>query len=130
MGKNYIFFLIFGIGFLSLGAIAKKKDAVQLTQTDPIAYQEKLKEEEEGKKGPPAPTLELFPKERFLADPPVEHSKEVAPEEAPDERDLWLEEEGEEFKLEEETDDTSETDENWEPDDFWLEEEEETTPLP
>ena len=79
-------FLLIALGLLSVGTVVKRKDAIRLTQTDPVSYKEKLKEEEAGKKGPPAPTLELFPKERFLAEGPVEKGKpaELQPEEAPD----------------------------------------------
>lgn len=93
-------FLILGMGFLSLGTVVKKKDPIQMTQTDPVGYQEKLKEEEGGKKGPPAPTLELFPKERFLIEGPVEKGKK--------------EEVASQFKLKGETDDISNTsEETW-----------------
>lgn len=110
-----------------MGTVVKKKDPVQLTQTDPVGYQDKLKEEEGGKKGPPQPTLALFPKERFLVQPSIEgmQQKQDKKEEEPEklteqdqdlvqlgenaDSDFWLEEEGagdsEEFKLETETDD-------------------------
>jgi hypothetical protein len=81
--------------------VVQKKDGIQLTQTDPVAYQEKAKEEIEGKKGPPAPFLELFPKEKFLAEGPMEETKEeiLLDEEAP--LTLWEEEEA--LLLDEET---------------------------
>lgn len=101
-------FLALGSAFLSVGTVVKKKDPVLETQTGPIGYAEKAKEEAEGKKGPPAPTLELYPKERFLIEGPVEKRKRAfsAKEEA--EVELWLEEEGEE------EDETPEDEELWE----------------
>lgn len=110
--------LFLGIGFLLMGTVVKKKDPVRETQTDPVGYQDKLKEEEEGKKGPPAPALNLFPREKFLVEGSVgkapttalaETFEEQAAEEEVTDSDLWLEEEvgeGEEFKQDEETDDT------------------------
>ena len=118
--------LILGIALLSIGTVLKKKDPVLEAQTGPIGYSEKEKEEAEGKKGPPVPKLELYPKERFLVEGPVEKKKGAPslPEET--ETELWLEEgaeEGEigaeeglwdeeeeedEFKLEVQTDDTRE----------------------
>lgn len=119
-----ILFLL-GVGFLSLGTVVKKKGAVLMTQTDPVGYQEKLKEEEGGKKGPPAPTIEFFPKERFLTEGPVEKGKEegTPPEKVQAEEEGGLaEEEGElseeELKLEDETDDTFDaSEETWDFDD-------------
>lgn len=90
-------FFILGVAFLSMGTVLKKKDPVAETQTGSIGYSEKAKEGAEGKKGPPMPTLELYPKERFLTEGPVEKGKSspVAEEET-----------GEEFKLGAERDDT------------------------
>lgn len=121
--KNFVLILVCGIALLSLAAVVKKKDAIQLTQTDPIAYKDKVKEEAEGKKGPPAPTLELFPKEKFLAEGPVAKSDKASLTPEEEEWELWLgeeEEKGEaEFKLGRETDDMKEAwsdieDESWE----------------
>ena len=109
-------FLLISVGLLEMGTVVKKKDAIQLTQTDPVAYQEKVKEEAEGKKRPPVPTLELFPKERFLTEGPVEKGKEARGVPEGTDSEFWLEEDktGEtseeweegEFKLEPQTDDT------------------------
>ena len=121
-------FFILAIAFLSLGTVVKKKDPVLETQTGPIGYLEKAKEEAEGKKGPPVPTLELFPKERFLAEGAMEKGKSSLAnleEKEGTEAELWLEEEGneqdetereeglwnegeEEFKLKSQRDDTRE----------------------
>jgi len=89
-----------GIGFLSLGTVVKRKDAIELTKTDPIAYEQKKKEEAEGKKGPPVPALKLYPREKFQVEPPVgkekereETEKETGPEEEPLDWEEWFEEE-------------------------------------
>lgn len=95
-------FMILGMSLLSLGTVVQKKDPIQLTQADPVGYQEKLKEEMEGKKGPPAPTLELFPKERFLVQSPMDpFPKDEAPE-------LAVDEEGKEIKPDLQADDMNE----------------------
>lgn len=108
-------FLIGLIGFLSLGTIARKQNPILMTQTDPIDFKEKQKEEAEGKKGPPAPSLEFFPRRRFLIQGPVEKPKPepatVESKSLPQEEDLWIQDEpksgGEdEFKLELDSDDT------------------------
>ena len=108
---RFSFFVL--IAFLSVGAIAKKQDPILKTQTDPVDYREKQKEEREGKKGPPVPTIELFPRQRFLVEGPVDKTKRPPVSQRKAETELWLEEEeGEEgdefedeFKLELETDD-------------------------
>ena len=100
-----------------MGTVLKKRDPVVETQTGPAGYSEKAKEEAEGKKGPPAPTLELYPKERFLVEGPVEKGKGAPSVKEETETELWLEEEegpwdeweeGEEFKLPAKRDDTRE----------------------
>ena len=75
MGKKLSFLLILTIGLLLSGAVLKKRDSIQDTQTDPVAYQAKVKEQREGKKGPPVPSFEFFPKQRFLVQSPVEKPK-------------------------------------------------------
>lgn len=124
-------FILLGLALLSLGTVIKKKDAVRLTQTDPIGYQEKLKEEAEGKKGPPVPSLRLFPKERFLVEGPIGKMKGPASLEEKEDWEFWLEEgpeeetgfEGEEdeFKLGTGRDDITEESLDFEA--WWKEEE-------
>lgn len=123
MRQLILFSLVLVTSFLSLGTVLKKKDAIQRTQTDPIGYQEKAKEEAEGKKGPPVPALELFPKERFLVEGPVEKTKGKALKKVEVVKEN--EELEETFKLEGETDDTSE--ETWEFDNTQGEEKEPST---
>lgn len=124
--KRYILLLLV-IALLAMGAVLKKKDPVLETQTGPVGYSEKAKEEAEGKKGPPVPTLELYPKERFLVEAPVVRKKSAPSVQEETETEFWLEEEGKaegeigeeeglwdegeeggEFKLELERDDTRE----------------------
>ena len=110
--------LILFLGFLSLGTVVLRKDAIRRTQTDPVAYEEKKKEEQEGKKGPPAPTFKLYPKEKFLVEGPIEEDK-IKEEELKTEKtkgefaldwDTGFEDKGEEeFKPEGTKDDTSDT---------------------
>ncbi len=75
INKKCLAVLLVGMAFLSLGTVIKKKNSIENTQTDPIAYDEKVRQEEEGQKGPPAPTIDLFPKENFLEESPVGNSK-------------------------------------------------------
>lgn len=111
---RFSFFVL--VAFLSVGAIAKKQDPILKTQTDPVDYREKQKEEREGKKGPPVPTIELFPRQRFLVEGPVQKTKRPSVSREKAETELWLEEdegeESDEFKLEVETDDTWEAQKN------------------
>ena len=101
---------IFGLALLTMGTVIQRKTAIQKTQTDPIAYEQKQKEEAEGKKGPPVPAFKLFPKERFFTEPPVEKGKTAVEPSAEEmeEREwgFWFEEGEEEFKPDKESDDT------------------------
>ena len=58
--------------FFQLGTIRRKKDPIQLTQSEAVPYQQKMEEEsKDGPKGAPAPSFNLYPKARFLTDPAV-----------------------------------------------------------
>lgn len=113
--------LLAGMSFLSIGAVAKKQDPITLTQTDPVAFKEKQKEEAEGKKGPPSPTLEFFPRQRFLSEAPVASSKqpektvhrEEAKESSWSEDELWESEGGKKPKRDKEFKPSLETDDTW-----------------
>lgn len=94
------------LGLISVGTVVKKKDAIELTQTDPASYQEKAKEQAEGKKGSPSPAIRLYPQERFLTQGPFEKEK-VGIDAEEDERSELEEED--EVKLDLETDDRWET---------------------
>lgn len=113
------FFLLIA-ALLSLGTVVSRKGAIERTQTDPVAYEEKKKEEKEGKKGPPVPTFKLFPKEKFLIEGPIEKGKSEAfekkrvGEEELEDWNFWFEEDakkGGEFKPDAQADDTSDTEE-------------------
>lgn len=67
--------------FLSIAAIYKKDDPIVKTQTDPILYEQKQEEIKEGVKGAPQPVWRVYPKYRFLVEPPFTQQREEAPEE-------------------------------------------------
>ena len=60
---------------LNIGTIRKKEDPILKTQTDPIAYKQKMEETKDGPKGAPMPSFNLYPKERFFSDPAVGDAK-------------------------------------------------------
>lgn len=97
--RIFLTFFILIAAFLSLGTVVERKSAIQRTQTDPIAYEEKKKEEKEGKKGPPVPSFRLFPREKFLIEGPIGKGKpeaikeERVTEEELEDWDFWFEEE-------------------------------------
>ena len=68
--------------FLHLAAVRKKEDPILKTQTDPIAYKEKMEEIKDGEKGAPAPSMERYPQSGFLSKPPV-----VGESRAPEKKD-------------------------------------------
>ncbi len=77
MVRNFVWAslaLILGAG-LNLATIRKKdaEDPILRTQTDPIAYKEKMEEIKDGEKGAPAPSMNLYPKSKFLVSPPLEN---------------------------------------------------------
>jgi hypothetical protein len=109
--------MIVAIGLLSAGTVVKKKGAIELTQTDPVSYQEKAKEQVEGKKGSPSPAIRLYPKELFLTQGPLEKEK-VGREGEEDERS--------ELEEEEEVKPDLETDDSWQE---WPEEKPPSRPL-
>lgn len=51
-----------------------------MTQTNPIAYKDKMEELKDGEKGAPSPSYKFYPKDRFLTDPPMEKEGETQPE--------------------------------------------------
>ena len=98
MMKRLCFFVVLILAFLSLATVKKNQDPIVNTQTDPVTYAQKQQEEKEGKKGPPVPRMDLFPKEQFLVEAPVVKPKEA--DEIPseeDEFDLWFDEKGEDL---------------------------------
>ena len=91
--------LILACGILNLGTIRKKDDPIARTQTNPITFKQKQEELKDGPKGAPAPSFTLYPKTRFLMDPPVSDKSKESPkpdqkkliEPAPEEVQYWEE---------------------------------------
>ena len=72
LGKFVFLSMMAGIVLLNLGTVRKKTNAILRTQTDPIAYKDKMEEIKDGVKGAPQPVWTLYSKGTFLSDPPVE----------------------------------------------------------
>ena len=91
MNKNIIssiFVLV--LASLSLAAIYRNEDPIRDTQTDPIAYQQKMEEEKDGKKGALLYSVKYNPSDNFLtASPVAEEEKVMEPVEA--EENTWTE---------------------------------------
>ena len=75
LGKFVFLSMMAGIVLLNLGTVRKKPNAILRTQTDPIAYKDKMEEIKDGVKGAPQPVWTLYSKGSFLSDPPVEASQ-------------------------------------------------------
>lgn len=90
------------------GTVRKKDDPILRTQTDPIAYKDKMEEIKDGEKEAPSPSFRYYPKSRFLAEPPVEgrDGDKQETQEVPEAEEVGEEEEDPELELE----------------DWWLEE--------
>ena len=58
---------------INLGTIRKKENPILKTQTNPIAWKDKLEEIKDGVKGPPAPSWKLYPKSRFQTEDLIHH---------------------------------------------------------
>lgn len=110
---------------LNSAALLRKDNPVVKTQTDPIRWEDKQEELEEGVKGAPSPSMKFYANETFLIDAPVDKSadedahlyaSEREPSEAPlrseDEKsaDFWWS-------------DSSESGEETEQDSWWMQEE-------
>jgi len=61
---------------MQLGTVRKQDDPILNTQTNPIAFEEKMTQMEEGEKGAPTPSFEHYAKEEFMTDPPVGQDQE------------------------------------------------------
>lgn len=106
---RYLLIVIVILSLMNLATIRKKEDPIAKTQTDPIAYNDKIQEMKEGPKGAPTPSFQLYNKSQFFTEPPVD--QEAAEEKkGPEEKVTELGRLGEEEGFEE---------------DWWLEEEEE-----
>ncbi|HQB12712.1 MAG TPA: hypothetical protein PLX96_07050 [Candidatus Omnitrophota bacterium] len=97
MTKKWCFLML--IAVLSAGnvaAIRRAEDPIRDTQTSPIAFQQKMEEEKDGKKGPLLYHVRYNPKDSFLTTSPVlpeEKAKEnlVSPYSKTEELDWWEE---------------------------------------
>lgn len=96
--------MVFAIAGLNLGSIRKAEDPIRDTQTNPIAYKQKMEEEKDGVKGPLMYHVKNHPKEAFFIDPPYEKEKELLTQEKQDKKesssvaDWWEEAPAEEPK--------------------------------
>ena len=82
MNKN-VWFLIFVsvLSGLNVGSIRRAEDPIRDTQTNPILYEQKKKEEKDGKKGPLMYHVRNNPRESFFIDPPFEKEKKTSAKE-------------------------------------------------
>ena len=73
--------VVIGCVVLNMGTIRKKPNPILKTQTDPIAYKDKLEEIKDGIKGPPSPVWKLYARNGFLTEAPVDSNKDGVAEE-------------------------------------------------
>ena len=105
---RYSLIVVILVSLLNLATIRKKEDPIAKTQTDPIAFNDKIEELKEGPKGAPTPSFQLYAKSKFFTELPVDQkqtkeSKEEGKgkvtelgklgEEEEFEEDWWMEEE-------------------------------------
>ena len=83
----------------NVGTVRRTEDPIRNTQTDGIAYQQKMEEEKDGVKGPLAYSVKYNPKENFFIELPFEKekkssSKGIVTEKVPSSADTagWWEE--------------------------------------
>ncbi|HXV28395.1 MAG TPA: hypothetical protein VD913_05445 [bacterium] len=77
------------IALLHVGSVRKQEDPIVMTQTNPIAYKDKMEEIKDGEKGAPSPTYKYYPKGRFLVEPPMEKEPEESLESGVDQIPDW-----------------------------------------
>lgn len=71
---------LLGCLFLNTGVIRKDFDPIKNTQTDAIAYKQKMEEIKDGEKGPPTPSYKFYEKQDFLVKTPMQtQAEEVLP---------------------------------------------------
>ena len=87
--KLNILAVIMMISVMSIGAVRKKENPILDTQTNPIAFKQKMEELKEGEKGAPTPSFEHYSKEEFLVDPPVSEVEEAPSTEQLNEIPEW-----------------------------------------
>ena len=63
------------LALISLAAVYKEDDPVADTQTNPIAYKDKMEEIKQGEKEAPKPSFNLIAKEKFMIDSNLEEEK-------------------------------------------------------
>lgn len=108
--KREIFFGLFIVILASahLGTIRRNEDPIRNTQTDPIAYKQKMEEEKDGVKGPLAYSVKYNPKDTFFIDPPyMPQEKAMDREKAKAEEKQALSDWWEETPLEKSSSETS-----------------------
>ena len=71
-----VFIGITVLSFFQMGVIRKKEDPILKTQTEAISYKQKMEEIKDGEKGPSMPSFNLYPKQKFLSELPVDHNKD------------------------------------------------------
>ena len=71
---NWGFILVI-IASINLGTVRKKEDPILHTQTNPIAYKDKMEEIKDGVKGAPSPSFKHYEKNEFLVDPSIENEE-------------------------------------------------------
>lgn len=115
-----MFVAIFTLGVLHMGTIRKKEDPIRDTQTDPIAYDQKMEEIKDGEKGPATPTFQFYEKEEFMTEPPADKQVSEKTKEALSGNNYGVFEKEEPYKRWDQRDpqaEETETDDDW-----WLEE--------
>ncbi len=92
MNRRLLFFIFVGVlAGIHVGTVRRTDDPIRNTQTDGIAYQQKLEEEKDGKKGPLAYSVKYNPSDTFFVDPPFnEKEKSAAKEKAVPEKPAAL----------------------------------------
>jgi len=87
---------VIAMALLNLGVIRRNEDPVRDTQTDPIAYKQKMEQEKDGVKGPLLYHVKNSPKDTFFIDPPYAKGTPAleasAPETKPADLSNWWEE--------------------------------------
>ena len=115
--KFRVFFVILFCALLQVATVLKKDDPIIKTQTEPIAYKEKVEETKDGVKGAPSPSYKHYPQDGFVTQETVENEKEPSQQSSLKEaEEVWENEELDFIAL----DDGEEEDLE-----FWEEEEEE-----
>lgn len=82
MNKKILFFILVGVlAGVHVGTVRRTDDPIRNTQTDPIAYQQKMEEEKDGKKGPSSYSVKYNPSDTFFVAPPFDEKEKVSAKE-------------------------------------------------